>query len=76
MKTKNSFELEARYDSRASFYGKARVEVAENGDMTLYSYNTPVAICHDGKVERLSMADYSQTTRRHVREFERQFGNA
>lgn len=29
-------------DGRKSFYGKAIVEVEENGTETLYSYNTPI----------------------------------
>lgn len=28
--------------SQKSFYGKAIVEVDDNGDETLYSYNTPI----------------------------------
>lgn len=67
------YNLEPQFDSRASFYGKARVEV--DGDVhTLYSYGTAVARIANGKFEKLDMADYSQTTRRHVREFAKQHG--
>lgn len=30
------------HDGRKSFYGKAIVEVAQDGTETLYSYNTPI----------------------------------
>ena len=66
-------ELAARYDSRKSFYGKAQVAQDEN-ESTLYSYNTPVAkVDKTGKLTLLSAWNYSQTTRRHVREFVKQF---
>ena len=35
------YELEP-ITSQKSFYGKAIVEVDDNGDETLYSYNTPI----------------------------------
>ena len=70
------FDLEARYDSRKSFYGKAKVTEEEDGSLSLYSYNTKVATIKGGKLEKLDYADYSMTTRRHVREFERQFATA
>lgn len=66
-----TFELDARYDSRKSFYGKARVIDYENGKKELYSYNTLVSVCNNGQVEHLGK--WSQTTSRHQKEFERQF---
>ena len=65
------YELSARYDRRASFYGKAHVIDHENGTIELQSYNTIVSRCENGKVEHLGK--WSQTTSRHQREFERQF---
>ena len=75
MQTTVSYDLSPRYDSRKSFYGKARVEIS-GGAKTLYSYNTPVAEVRRGKFRELPMANYSKTTRRHVREFKRQEGFA
>ena len=66
------YELEARYDSRQSFYGKARIIDMEDGRIyQLQSYDTIVSECKDGKVTHFGK--YSQTTTRHQREFERQF---
>lgn len=66
-----TFDLDARFDTRKSFYGKARVIDYENGKKELYSYNTLVSVCENGVVEHLGK--WSQTTSRHQREFERQF---
>ena len=67
------YDMTPQYDSRQSFYGKARVD--DNGsEKTLYSYNTPVAKISDGKVQLLSKWDWSQTTLRHVKEFLKQNG--
>lgn len=64
-------ELEARFDSRQSFYGKALIKYADNGDIILQSYSTDVAVIHaDGTFEA---GKYSQTTNRHIREFMKQF---
>jgi len=64
--------LQAQYDSRASFYGKARVEW-NNGDLELISYSTRVAIIYaDGRVR--VFGTYSQTTLRHIKEFLKQNG--
>ncbi len=72
----SEYMLKPRYDSRASFYNKARVEVNYDGTEILYSYDTPVAKCSpDGKCEVLPDWNYSQTTRRHVHEFLRQHGD-
>lgn len=72
-------ELQALYDSRKSFYGKAMVLVNPDkatGDEythTLLSYNTPVAaIRADGKAVVFGL--YSATTTRHIREFLKQHG--
>lgn len=66
-------ELAARFDSRKSFYGKAQVAQDEN-DSILYSYNTKVAqVDKTGKLTLFPAWNYSLTTRRHVREFVKQF---
>lgn len=66
-------ELAARFDTRKSFYGKAQVAQDEN-DSILYSYNTKVAqIDKTGKLTLFPAWNYSLTTRRHVREFVKQF---
>lgn len=52
-------------DSRKSFYGKARVEIAE----TLYSYNTPI-IRRNPSGELVKLWDgWSATTGRHIAAF-------
>lgn len=56
-------------DGRKSFYGKAIVEVEENGTETLYSYNTPI-------IKRLISGElvklwngWTATTGRHIAAF-------
>ena len=65
------YELDARFDARKSFYGKAHIIDHENGVVELQSYNTIVSRCVNGVVEHLGK--WSQTTSRHQREFEKQF---
>lgn len=67
------YELEARFDARKSFYGKAHVIDHENGTFELQSYDTIVSRCVNNKVEELGK--WSQTTTRHQKEFRRQFEN-
>ena len=70
-----SRNLEPRYDSRKSFYGKAHVVDDSDGSQILYSYDTPVCkINSRGDVELLAQWDSSQTTLRHVKEFLQQNG--
>ena len=78
------YDLNCRYDSRQSFYGKAQVEEKRTGDYykaELYSYGTLVASVEyfydNGDVVRTIykyMGKYSQTTTRHQKEFFRQNG--
>lgn len=63
------YELDARYDSRESFYHKAVVEEDKNGK-TLYSYETKVCTLKGDKIKVLNVQ--SATTRRHIKEFLRQ----
>ena len=73
-------ELEPQYDSRKSFYGKAKYEVIEQDGtrfFNLYSYGTLVATAKqesDGKMSYTHLGKYSQTTSRHQREFFKQMG--
>ena len=67
------YELQARYDARKSFYGKAMVIKHEDGTRELKSYNTIVSREKNGKVEHLGK--WSATTSRHQREFEKQFAH-
>ena len=61
-------------DSHKSFYGKAKVIIAENGEKTLISYSTRVAkIDSDGNFERL-WGGYSATTMRHINSFRETYG--
>ena len=73
--------LECRYDSRASFYKKAKVVIKEDNiayNELLYSYNTLVAIYAKDKMSTLEqfsyLGKYSQTTTRHQKEFFKQKG--
>lgn len=56
-------------DGRKSFYGKAIVEVEENGTETLYSYNTPIIKrLVSGELVKL-WNDWTATTGRHIAAF-------
>lgn len=77
----NIYFLETQYDTRASFYKKAKVKIKEDNisyNELLYSYDTLVAIYTKDKikdVEQFSyLGNYSQTTTRHQKEFFRQKG--
>ena len=66
-------EMPAIFDSRQSFYGKARIFEDEEGNKYLMSYSTIVSKCDkNGNIEHFGK--YSQTTSRHQKEFEKQFG--
>lgn len=70
------YELSARYDSRASFYGKAHIkETAKK--IYLQSYDTIILVLDkkskDIKFLCRSEWAYSQTTLRHINEFIKQF---
>lgn len=67
------YELSARYDRRKSFYGKAHVIELDDGTKQLQSYNTIVCqVDNNGQYSRLWDGN-TQTTNRHIREFQRQF---
>lgn len=71
---KREYELEARHDARASFYGKAIVEVDDDGIERLYSYGTHVATYYPKNDSVVVYGWHSQTTGRHINEFIQQFG--
>jgi hypothetical protein len=57
-------------NERKSFYGKAKVEVLDDGKEILYSYNTPIVEkASDGTLKRLYFAEPSMTTCAHIRSF-------
>ena len=74
------YDLDCRYDSRKSFYGKAKVKESRYNGLCLlelYSYGTLVAkieITTNGKKTYIYMGNYSQTTTRHQKEFFKQEG--
>ena len=74
------YDLQPQYDSRKSFYGKAKVYKDDKGHLILKSYGTEVAKITDGiatedgqpKVEVYGW--YSSTTARHINDFLYQHG--
>lgn len=83
----DTYFLEPQYDTRKSFYKKARIEVSETtGEhgktilKDLYSYDTLVGkilysdIDNKKQTKYLYMGKYSQTTTRHQKEFFKQEG--
>lgn len=73
------YDLECRFDTRQSFYGKAKINEIETKNETklnLYSYDTLVAsitIKNNVKTYKY-FGKYSQTTTRHQKEFFKQNG--
>lgn len=65
-----NYYLDCRYDSRSSFYDKARVKYFNDETQILSSYDTQVAVIKDGKA--YINGTYSQTTVRHIKEFLKQ----
>ena len=54
---------------QASFYGKAKVVIEEDGTETLYSYDTPIIKrLPDGTLVRL-YDNYTMTTGKHIKAF-------
>lgn len=72
------YELSARYDSRASFYGKAHIKESPKY-YTLISYDTEILRQEKstGAIKFLCCDEraFSQTTCRHINEFFKQFTN-
>lgn len=71
---KNFFELSARFDARASFYGKAHVIINDDDSLTLRSYDTDILTVDTSKRTIVKLWDsWSQTTGRHIIEFSKQY---
>ena len=74
------YELSCQYDTRNSFYGKAKVEENNTGgntkELILYSYGTRVAKIEEGITWKKYIygGKYSCTTTRHQKEFFKQNG--
>lgn len=70
-------ELNPYYDSRKSFYGKAKVIYDHDNDtITLRSYDTDVCRIvnkYNGFIFQRLWGGYSATTMRHINEFVEQF---
>ena len=64
-------ELHPNYDSRKSFYGKAKVLIHDDGTIQLQSYNT--IVCEIDAENNFNMLwdDKSNTTSRHINEFKK-----
>lgn len=62
-----TYELSTQYDSRKSFYGKARV-INNDGDLELISYKTRVAVIYPDNTASV-YGTYTNTTLRHIKEF-------
>lgn len=57
-------------NNQASFYGKAKVVIDDDGTETLLSYDTPIIErTADGKLNRLWFSDWTATTGRHIKSF-------
>lgn len=57
-------------NNQASFYGKAKVVIDDDGTETLYSYDTPIIRrTADGELQRLWFDDWTATTGRHIKSF-------
>jgi hypothetical protein len=75
------YDLDCRFDSRQSFYGKAKIEITRTTyeqTIDLYSYGTLVASIIDNFNSMIRKyiykGQYSQTTTRHQKEFFKQNG--
>lgn len=74
------YNLTPQYDSRKSFYGKAKVYRDDKGHILLMSYSTIVAeitdaiASEDGKPHVKVNGWYSSTTARHINDFLYQYG--
>ena len=67
------YDLNPQFDSRKSFYSKAKVDTGDKGDKNkLYSYNTLVAELKDGKP--VVYGTFSSTTLRHIKDWLKQLG--
>lgn len=56
-------------DGHKSFYGKAKVEIKDDGTETLYSYNTPIIRRNPDRTLKRLWFDWSATTGKHIKSF-------
>lgn len=64
------YELKPIVGTRKSFYGKALIQIEDDGTKTLLSYTTPIARRNtDGTLSKLYGKEPSQTTWRHIKAF-------
>ena len=57
-------------NNQASFYGKAKVVIDDDGAETLHSYGTPIIRrTASGELKRLWFDDWTATTGRHIKSF-------
>lgn len=64
------YELKPTVGTRKSFYGKALVQLEDDGSKTLFSYMTPIARRNPGgTLSKLYEKEPSQTTWRHIKAF-------
>ena len=64
------YELKPTVGTRKSFYGKALVQLGNDGSKTLFSYMTPIARRNpDRTLSKLYGKTPSQTTWRHIKAF-------
>ena len=71
---KNTYQLESIYSTQKSFYGRAVVDVLDNGHKILTSYNTDVCELDENN-NIIEIGYYSRTTARHINEFLMQHGH-
>ena len=72
----NEYELQAQYDARKSFYGKARVttHLNEKSEMVISLYSYETLVCYIVNKKPVVLGTYSQTTLSHIKEFLIQHG--
>lgn len=56
-------------NGQKSFYGKAKIHLEENGDKTLYSYNTKILTIKASGEKIRFYAGWTQTTGKHIKAF-------
>lgn len=69
---KQSFDLPC-YDTRKSFYGKAKIVIDEDNTIYLQSYDTLICCINPDNTFNKLWEGYSQTTMRHINSFMRHY---
>ena len=69
------FNLEPeKGESQKSFYGKAKVNIDDLGNITLYSYNTKICSINRDNEFIKYWGGWSLTTMRHINSFRERYG--